>query len=55
MRSPWGEGLVNFFRLGDSAQLIMEGNGDFGFEEFLLLFRSRHTFSIVSKLMLNVK
>ena len=30
----------------------MEGNGNFCFEEFFLLFRSWHILSIVSKLMM---
>src|SRR6266702_2849388 len=29
-------------RLGHSAQLIMEGNGNFGFQEFFLLFWECH-------------
>jgi hypothetical protein len=33
----------------------MEGNGDFGFQESLLLFRSRHITFIVSKLIIEVK
>ena len=34
--------------LGHSTQLIMEGNGNLGFEEFLLLLGTRHTMLIVS-------
>jgi hypothetical protein len=47
--------LFNFFCFGDSAEFVMEGNGDFCFEEFFLLFRGRDIISIVSKLITNVK
>jgi hypothetical protein len=30
--------LLDFIFLWDSAEFIMEGNSDFGFEEFFLLF-----------------
>ena len=42
------EHLVNLLFFGHSLQFIMEGNGNFGFEEFLLLFGTCHTRPIVS-------
>jgi hypothetical protein len=42
------EPLVHLLFFGHSPQFIMEGNGNFGFEEFLLLFGTGHTRPIVS-------
>jgi hypothetical protein len=40
--------LVNLLLLGDSAQLILQGYRDFGFQKALLLFGTGHTIPIVS-------
>jgi hypothetical protein len=50
-----GERLVNFFRLGDSAEFRMQRNGNFGFEEFFLLREGWHNSFVISKLNPNVK
>jgi hypothetical protein len=41
--------LVYLFPLWHPAKLALEGNSDFGFEEFLFLFRQCHISVIVSK------
>ena len=48
--------LLAFHMLaGNLDRALMEGNGDFCFEEFFLLFRGWHTTFIVSKLIIEVK
>jgi hypothetical protein len=39
--------LLNLLRAWHPAELILQGNGDFGFEEFVLLFLGRRE-SLVS-------